>query len=67
MILDQADVDEPFVKFIGEAAAANLTRSIVDNGDVTTATLIGWTKIEIDDVGNQVADGDYHQPFYTLA
>lgn len=64
---DQADVDEPFEKYIGTAAAANLTRSIVDDGDVTTATLVGWTKIEIDDVGNQVADGDYFRPFYSLA
>jgi hypothetical protein len=67
LCLDQADVDEPFTKYVGTAAAANLTRSIVDNGDVTTATLVGWTKIEIDDIGNQVTDGDYYQPFYSLA
>ncbi|KKM90620.1 hypothetical protein LCGC14_1236690 [marine sediment metagenome] len=67
LTLDQADVSEPFTKYIGTAAAATLTQSIVDDGDVTTATLVGWTKIEIDDVGNQVADGDYFQPFYTLA
>lgn len=67
LVLDQADVDEPFTKYIGSAASANLSRSIVDDGDVTTATLIGWTMIEIDDVGNQVADGNYFQPFYSLA
>jgi hypothetical protein len=67
LCLDQGDVDEPFTKYVGQAAAANLTRSIVDNGDVTTATLVGWTKIEIDDTGNQVTDGDYYQPFYSLA
>ena len=66
-LFDQADVDEPFVKFIGEAAAATLTRSIVDEGDVTTATRVGWAKIEIDDIGNQVTDGDYFVPFYSLA
>jgi hypothetical protein len=65
--LDQADVDEPFIKFIGTAAAADLTRSIVDDGDVASSTLVGWLKIEIDDVGNQVADGDYYVPFYTLS
>ncbi len=67
ILLDQADVDEPFTKFIGTAAAATLTNSIVDDGDVTTATLVGWVKIEIDDIGNQVTDGDYFQPFYSLA
>ncbi len=65
--LDQANVDEPFLKYIGEAASADLTRSIVDEGAVTTATRIGWVKVEIDDVGNQVTDGDYYQPLYTLA
>lgn len=67
IIFDQADVDEPFEKYIGTAAAANLTRSIVDDDDVTTATLIGWTKIEVEDIGNQVTDQDYYQPFYSLA
>ncbi|KKL97620.1 hypothetical protein LCGC14_1832720, partial [marine sediment metagenome] len=67
LLLGQADFNEPFTKYVGTAAAANLTRSIVDDGDVTTATLVGWTKIEIDDVGNQVADGDYFRPFYSLA
>jgi hypothetical protein len=66
-LLEQLDVDEPFTKYIGTAAAATLTRSIVDEGDVTTATRIGWIKIEIQDDGNQVTDGDYYVPFYTLA
>lgn len=64
---DQADVDEPFHRFIGDAAAATLTRDLVDEGDVTTATRIGWYKIEIQDDGNQITDGDYYVPFYALA
>jgi len=47
--------------------AADLTRSIVDVGDVSTATVAGYVKIEIDDTGDQVTDGDYYMPFYTLA
>jgi hypothetical protein len=65
--LDQADVDEPFTKYVGSAAAATLTRSIVAEADVTTATRQGFVKIEIEDVGNQVTDQDYFVPFYTLA
>ncbi len=65
--LDQADVDEPFAKYIGTAAAATLTRSIVAEADVTTATRQGFIKIEIEDIGNQVTDQDYFVPFYTLA
>ena len=64
---DQADIDEPFHKFIGDAAAATLTRDLVDEGDVTTATRIGFYKIEILDDGNQITDGDYYVPFYSLA
>ncbi len=65
--LDQADVSEEFIAFIGTAAAATLTQSLVDEGDVTTATRIGWFKIDVDDVGNQITDGAYFVPFYSLA
>jgi len=67
LLLDQADADEPFVKYIGEAAAATLTRSIVAEADVTTATRAGFVMIEIEDIGNQVTDQDYFVAFYTLA
>jgi hypothetical protein len=67
LYLDQADVDEPFTKYVGTAAAATLTRSIVAEADVTTATRQGFIKIEIEDVGNQVTDQDYFVPFFTLA
>lgn len=67
LLLDQADVDRPFEKYVGTAAAATLDRSIVDDGDVTTATLVGWRKIEVEDIGNQVVDGQYYEPFYSLA
>jgi len=65
--ITQDDTDEPFMKFIGTAAAADLTRNIVNVADVTTATLAGYVKIEIDDKGNQITDQDYFQPVYTLA
>lgn len=62
----QSDVDEPFVKFSGWAAAADLTRSIVDEGDQAGQTLEGWLKVEVLDYGNQIADQDYFVPIYTL-
>lgn len=65
--LDQGDVDEPFVRYVGTAAAATLTRSIVAIGDVTTATSRGFIKIEVLDIGNQVTDQDYFVEFFTLA
>jgi len=65
--LDQADTDEPFIKFVGDAASADLTRNIIDTADVTTPTIVGYIKIEILDDGNQVTDGDYFVPFYSLA
>lgn len=65
--LDQADVDEPFIKVVGDAAAATLTNNLVDTGDVTTPTIIGYFKIEVLDDGNQITDGDYFVPFYSLA
>lgn len=66
LLLDQADVSEEFIKFVGAAAAADVTQSIVDNGDVATATLAGWIRVEVEDVGNQITDQAYYQPLYTL-
>ena len=67
LYLDQADVSEPFIKYVGTAAAATLTQSIVAEADVTTATRQGFVKIEIEDIGNQVTDQAYFVPFYALA
>ncbi|KKL21003.1 hypothetical protein LCGC14_2449850, partial [marine sediment metagenome] len=61
-----ADVSEEFIKFVGTAAAGNVAQSIVDNGDVATATLAGWLRVEVEDVGNQITDQAYYQPLYTL-
>jgi len=66
LTVDQADVSEDFIRYIGTAAAANVTQSIVDNGDVTTATLRGWVKVYVQDDGNQITDQFYYQPLYTL-
>jgi hypothetical protein len=63
----QADVDVAFFKFIGTAAAATLTNSIVAEADVTTATRQGWLKMNVQDDGNQITDGAYYIPIYTLA
>ncbi len=65
--LDQDDTSEEFIRFVGSATASNLTESIVDNGDVTTATLQGWVKVYVVDDGNQITDQAYYQPLYTLA
>jgi hypothetical protein len=65
--LDQYDVDEPFIYFLGAAAASTLTRSIVDDGDVTTATRVGWLQVFVQDTGNQIPDQKYYIPINTLA
>ncbi len=67
LLLDQADISEEFISFVGTAAAATLTQSIVAEADVTTATRQGFVKIEIEDIGNQVTDQAYFVPFFTLA
>lgn len=66
LLLDQADVSEPFTKIIGSAAAATITQSLVAAADVTTATVAGYEKIEVQDDGNQITDQAYYRAFYTL-
>lgn len=58
---------DPFAMLIGEAAAADLTRNIVDNGDVTSSAIAGWVKVEVRDDGNQIADQEYFIPVYTIS
>jgi len=67
LYLDQADVSEEFIHFVGTAAAATLTQSIVAEADVTTATRQGFLKTYVQDDGNQITDQDYFVAIYTLA
>jgi hypothetical protein len=67
LTLEQEDIDEPFLKFIGNASAENVTKTlVVEEMNVHTTERIGWFKIEVQDDGNQITDGDYYVPFYTL-
>jgi len=67
ILFDQADISEEFIRFIGTAAAATLTQSLVAEADVTTATRAGFVKVYIQDDGNQLTDQAYFVPVYTLA
>lgn len=64
--LRQSDDDEPFTFYWGTAAAGNITRNLVREGDQAGQTRMGWKKIEVSDDGNQIVDQDYYVPFYTL-
>ncbi len=64
--LDQADIDEPFIKFIGTVTDGAVTGSLVEAADATE-TLAGFVKIEVQDDGDVLADQDYYMPIYTLA
>jgi hypothetical protein len=67
LLLDQADVSEEFVRYIGTAAVATLTNSIVAEADVTTATRAGFIRVYVQDDGNQITDQAYYMPLFTLA
>ena len=66
IILDQADVDEDYFKFIG-TSDTNVDRALVDAANFTTpGAIVGWLKINVqDDQGTApIVDGDYYLPFY---
>lgn len=67
LTMTQADVSEEFVRYIGTASAGVLTQSIVNNTDANTMTQVGWLKIYVRDDGNQIADGAYYIPFFSIA
>ena len=69
LILDQADVDEPAIKFIGSSDDATADRTLVDAVDFTTpGAIVAWLMIEIqDDQGtNPIADGIYYMPIHAI-
>jgi len=59
-------VDSPFIKFIGKAVESDVERCLVDEGDQASETLEGWAMVDIQDAGNQITDGEYYIPFYSL-
>lgn len=66
LALEQLDVSEDFIRFIGSAAVGNVTQSIVNVADVSTATIAGYVKVYVQDDGNQITDQAYYMPVYTL-
>lgn len=66
LVLDQDDISEEFIKFYGSAAAATITQSLVAAADVTTATVNGYIRVNVQDEGNQITDGAYYLPVYAL-
>jgi len=67
LTLDQADLSEEFIRFIGTSTNGVLTQSIVDNADIISTTLVGWLKFYVQDDGNQLPDAAYYMPFYSIA
>jgi hypothetical protein len=67
LMLDQADVSEEFIRFVGTAADNDVTQSLVATADVGVATIAGYKRIYVQDDGNQITDGYFYEPFYTLA
>lgn len=65
--LAQRDVSEEVIRISSSAAAGVLTQALVDEGDQASETRTGWFKVYVIDDGNQIADGPYHVPFYTLS
>lgn len=66
LLLDQADVSEEFIRFIGTSANGVLTQSIVEAADVTSFTVNAYGKVYLSDDGNQVTDGPYYVAFGTI-
>jgi len=66
LLLDQADIDEDYLKIIG-TSDTNVDRALVDAADFTTpGAIAGWLKINVQDdqATNPITDGDYYIPFY---
>lgn len=66
LTLDQADVSEEFIRFIG-SSTYNASQSLVDAANMTTpGAIVGWLKIYVqdDETTGPITDGVYFVPFY---
>jgi hypothetical protein len=64
--LDQADVSEEFIRFIG-TSTTDASQSLVDAADMEDpGAIFGWLKIYVQDdqATNPITDGAYFVPFY---
>lgn len=67
LTVDQADVSEEFIRFIGSCTDGDLTGSIVEAADVSTATIAGYLKVYVQDDADVLTDQAYFVPLYTLS
>ena len=68
LTLNQADVDEDYLKIIG-TSDTDADRALVDAANFTTpGAIAGWIKIYVQDdqATNPITDGDFYIPFYSV-
>lgn len=66
LTVEQLDVSEEFIRFVGTSADGVL-QSLVDAVDMEDpGVIVGWLKIYVQDDGatNPIPDGAYYIPFY---
>lgn len=67
LTVQQADVSEEFMRFIG-TSTTDSSQSLVDAANMTTTgSIMGWLKIYVQDdqATNPITDGFYYVPFYS--
>lgn len=65
--LEQDDVSEEAIRFTGSSTADVLTQTLVAGAAVTTATKAAFIRVNIQDEGNVITDGNYYLEVFTLA
>lgn len=64
---EQDDVSEEMFRFTGQAAADVLTQTLVAGASVTTATKAGFIRVNVQDEGDVMTDGNYYLQVFTIA
>ncbi len=65
--LSQSDVSEEAIRFTGSSTADVLTQTLVAGAAVTTATKAAFIRVNIQDAGDVITDGNYYIQVYTIA
>ncbi len=64
--LEQDDISEEVLRVTGSAAAGVLTQTIVASATVSAIATTCFIRVNIQDEGDVVTDGNYYVPVYTI-
>lgn len=66
LILEPASNDDELIRIESSTESGETGKSIVAEEEATSVVRRGWLKVNVQDSGNQLTDGDYFIPIFSI-